>query len=316
VAALAISILVVIALAILFAWLARRAWRSGTSVVKWAGVIVAGLLTLVAGLVAVVSLVGFFKLYAPSGGPPSTVQVASTPDQLAKGERYAHLCVGCHSTTNDLPLVGGENFAEGFGTIVPPNLTPGGPLKDWSDGEIIRAIREGVDKDRKPLLIMPSEEFHPMSDDDVAALVAYLRSQPAVSRDTPENAVNLIGALVLGSGMFSTSAQPPITAPVVAPPAGNSAQFGRYLVDIGGCRSCHGEQLTGGTPSGFGPPPGPNIVAIIHDWSDAQYISTIRTGTDPAGHVLDPEQMPWRQLSATFTDDELRAIYTYVRSLS
>ena len=81
-------------------------------------------------------------------------------------------------------------------------MTPGGPLKDWSDGEIVRAIREGLDRDGRPLLIMPSDAFHHLSDDDVQNLVAYLRSQPAVQHATPARDMNLLGLILVGAGLF------------------------------------------------------------------------------------------------------------------
>ncbi len=152
-----------------------------------------------------------------------------------------------------------------------------------------------------------------MSDDDVQAVVAYLRSQPAIANDSPETSLGLLGALVIGSGMFQTSAQPPITGPVAAPPAGQTKEYGGYLVGIAACRTCHGPTLSGGG-GGF-VPAGPNLAAIVPSWTDAQFIATIRNGADPSGHTLDPEEMPWRALSATFTDDDLRAIYAYVRDL-
>jgi hypothetical protein len=100
-------------------------------------------------------------------------------------------------------------------TLYPPNLTPAGEIKNWSDGELIRAIREGVHQSGRPLLIMPSDEFHNLSDADVRSVVAYLRSQRAVKHDantdTPSNGVNLFGALYVGAGIFDMSVQPPIT---------------------------------------------------------------------------------------------------------
>lgn len=311
-----IAILVIIALVALFAWLTRRAWRARNAIVNWGGTILAGLLTLALALITIVAAIGFYKLYAPVGNPVSTLKAQGTPEQIATIQNRATICAGCHSAQGTLPLSGGvQNFVGGLGTIVPPNLTPGGPLKDWSDGEIIRAIREGVHKTGRPLLIMPSDILHNLSDADVQALVAYLRSQPAVNHDTPNNELGPIGMVLTGAGVFPTSAQPPITAPVVAPPAGVTVDYGKYLVDTTGCRACHGKNLTGGTPGGF-TPVGPPLTAIVPKWnSDADLVKTIRTGVDPNGHVLNPDQMPYNQFSAAFSDDELKAIYQYLHGL-
>ena len=173
-----------------------------------------------------------------------------TPEQIALGQRYAIGCAGCHSSTENLPLDGGkDNFLAGgppLGSIYAPNLTPGGPLKDWTDAEIIRAIREGVDKDGRPLLIMPSRNLHGMSDADAQAMVAYLRSTPAVEREVPKTNLNALGAIIVASGMFPTSAQPPITGPVASPQPGTVAN-GEYVIST--CRDCHGQDLAGMLPA-------------------------------------------------------------------
>src|SRR5262245_2465299 len=204
---LKISIALLIALALLFGWLAVRAWCAPRALVKWLRLIVSGLLAALCAFAAVVALLGVYKLEAPRPNPLANIQIARSPERLARGERLAHLCASCHSSSRQLPLVGGtEHFVEGLGTIVAPNLTPGGPLKDWTDSEIIRAIREGVDRHGRALMIMPAENFRYMSDDDVQSVVAYLRAQPAVARRTPDKQMGLLGTALVGAGVFPTTA--------------------------------------------------------------------------------------------------------------
>ncbi len=204
------------------------------------------------------------------------------------------------------------------GDLYAPNLTPGGPLKNWSDGEIVRAIREGVDKDGHPLIIMPSDVLHNLSDEDVAAVVAVLRSQPAVDHPTPPRNLSLLATVLIGAGLFPTSAQPPITAAIVAPPAGVDPAYGQYLVNTSGCRSCHVDDLAGRGPGGpgGGPPAGPNLTTKVPTWTEDQFLQTIRTGTDPTGYQLNPDLMPWKDISAAYTDDQLRAMYAYPKTLT
>lgn len=312
---LIISLIIVVALALLFTWLAVRASHARRAVIKWPGVVVSGLLAVLCAAVASVGALGYYKLDVAHGCPAPDIQVNAAPEMLTRGEHLANLCASCHSTTTKLPLDGGkESFISGIGTLYAPNLTPGGPLKDWSDGQIIRAIRQGVDKDGHALLIMPAEYFHHLSDDDVRSLVAYLRAQPAVNRQTPANEMNLIGTALVGAGLFPTTAQEPITSPVVAPTRAPTSEYGRYLVKISGCQTCHGTKLTGGTPGGF-VPAGPNLPALISHWSADQFVTTLRTGVNPSGHSVSSE-MPWRELSAAYGDDELTAIYQYLRGLS
>ena len=281
-----ISVLVLVALVVLFAWLVRRSWGSKRAWLKWPGLVLSGLLTLVLAAVTIVAVIGFARGYLPASNPAASIKVAATSAQVERGKQMAYLCAGCHSPNGDLPLAGGqENFGQlgaggpTVGNLYPPNLTPGGELASWTDGEIIRAIREGVHKSGRPLLVMPSATFHNMSDEDVQALVAYLRSQPTVKReahfDTPSNGVNVLGALFLGSGLFPTSAQPAITQPVVAPPRGTSPEYGDYLVHTLGCTDCHGEKLDGHTTGGLGPSGAPNLTLIVPKWQEADLTTRI-----------------------------------------
>jgi mono/diheme cytochrome c family protein len=320
-----IGLLVLLALVVLFGWLARRSWGSKRKFLKWPALILSGLLTLLLALITVVAAIGVYKIGVPQGNPAAAVTVAATPDQVARGAKFATFCAGCHSTTGKPPLDGSkEDFISGdlppVGSLYPPNLTPAGELQSWSDGEIIRAIREGVHKSGRALIVMPSENFHNLSDADVQSIVAYLRSQPATPNrpqtDTPSNSLNLLGALFIGAGLFPTSAQSPITQPVISPPRGVSGDYGKYLVSVIGCRECHGQNLAGGEAGGFGPPAGPNLTVLVPKWSEADFANTIRTGVDPTGKSLNADEMPWKQISSFASDDDLGAIYGYLHGLT
>jgi hypothetical protein len=80
-------------------------------------------------------------------------------------------------------------------------------LRRWSDGEIVRAVREGLDSRGVPLM-HPAAEYAGMSDADVAALVAYLRSQPELRHDQPRRRYNLVGIFAAGLGLLQTGEQP------------------------------------------------------------------------------------------------------------
>jgi cytochrome c553 len=306
---------VALLLAILFAWLSLRAWRVRSLALRIVAGVVTALLTLVLALVSIVGLAGAYRLYAPHGSPAATITVQASADQIAAAGRRANGCTGCHSSTGALPLDGGDqNFLGGpLGTLVPPNLTPGGRLKDWTDGEIIRAIREGVDRDGHPLIIMPSDSFHNLSDADVQALVAFLRSQPASAHTTPARDLGIMALVLVGGGLFPTAEQPHITQVQTAPPPGVTPAYGKYLVDITGCPVCHGPTLEGGTPGGFGPPVGPGLRALVPTWQEAAFVSFFRTGVDPYGRGIDPDTMPWSDIGKAYQDDELRAMYEYIK---
>ena len=195
-------------------------------------------------------------------------------------------------------------------------------IKVWSDGEIMRAIREGVYKDGRSLLIMPANNFRYMSDVDVQALVAYLRAQPASGAPTPKTRLNFFGAIFTNLIDFRT-AQPPV-ASIPLPQAG-TPDYGKYMVKIIGCSDCHGPQLQGRIDNGQpGPPAGPNLTAVIPQWSEEQFMTYFNTGTLPGGGQtpmltlpsgFTEPRMPWPVVRAATTDAELRDMYAYLHSL-
>src|SRR5574338_1726242 len=159
---MAINFLILIAiigLAVFLGWLTRQAWRSDRPILKWAGVVVGGIFTLIVSLVAVLGLVGVFKYYNPPQHAVNEIKVESTPEQVARGGHLAAaFCVECHSTTRDFPMTGGVDIGAdlpiNLGSYVSVNLTPTGPLKDWTDGEIFRALRDNVDNEGNRLVFM------------------------------------------------------------------------------------------------------------------------------------------------------------------
>lgn len=306
-----IGIGLLILLAALFWFLAARAWGIKRAWLKWLSTGLSGLLALaVTGLLGL-ALYGFYRLNATYPNPVTEVQVAGTTEQIARGQQLAEFCKQCHSPNDEFPMTGrnlmappeGAEGGEGggpppIGSFYAPTLTQA-HLRDWSDGEIIRAIREGVGRDGRALVVMPSEVYRYFSDADVQALVAFLRSQSASAATVPESQLNVLGAMMVGAGMFPFTNQPPITAPIIAPPAGTSAEYGGYLASIMYCQLCHGDNL-GGLTETYGPPPGPNLTKLVPQWTEAQFITFFRTGQIPQGAVLG-ETMPWEVLGKMMT---------------
>jgi len=308
-----LTLLALVAIAVLFGWLVTRAWRAKHAIVKWPGVILAGLLTLILVLVSGIVANGLLKMYTPHNFAVSSIKVAGTQEQIERGKHIASItCVACHSANNELPLSGGKNLAEDsglpLGDLYPPNLTPAGELKGWSDGEILRAIREGVHKSGRPLMIMPAQNLRNLSDEDVQSVVAYLRSQPAVQHETPPMKPSLLAVILGGAGIVEFDLKP-VTGPVAAPPKGPTVEYGQYIVSFQDCRDCHGKDFTGGKPP---TPVGPDL-HLIKGWTQEQFIKTIRTGVDPSGHQLKPT-MPW-QTYTRMDDVELAAVYEYMHNL-
>lgn len=313
---LAISV-VLLVVAVVLGWLALRLWRARNPFVRWGLGILTSLLTLIVAAVSVTALVGLAKLYAPRVEAASDLKVAGTPEQVERGRYLTNsLCVECHSQTQQLPLTGGVDFAKEIplpiGVVVSPNLTPGGPLKDWTDGEIFRELRTGVDRDGHHLIVMSSVPVRNMSDEDLQAVIAYLRSQPAVEHDTPNppDQPSYLAAIMFGAGMLPAGL-PPVAEHIAPPAKGPTAEYGQYIVGYAGCRDCHGVNLTGGDPKGFAPV-GPSL-RIVKVWNAEQFVKTLRTGVDPSGTELGTV-MPWKVISR-MDDTDLTAIHEYLVSL-
>jgi mono/diheme cytochrome c family protein len=278
---------------------------------KWGGTVLSALFSGAVSLISVIMLVGLIKLHARSA-PASELKVAGRPEQIVRGRAISDgFCSGCHSKT--ATLTGGLDVAEDLpvpiGSFVASNLTPAGQLSRWSDGDIFRAIRNGVDKDGHWLIIMSYTNAGKLSDDDTMAVIAYLRNLSAAGKrtDNPPDHLNLLGIMMLGAGMLPEG-KPVSTGVVTAPPRSPDLRYGEYILSYQDCRACHGDKLTGGVPGQLAPL-GPDLY-LVKGWKFEEFVTTMRTGVDPNGHELG-KQMPWRPIGR-MGDEELRAIYEYL----
>lgn len=310
---------VLLILTLLFGFLAYRVWGSRNAILKWVGLILAGLLTLLFALVLLVAVLGTIKLNQNynASHPVANLTAERTPEQLARGEKLAMTCRGCHGTNGEFPLTGSNFAAEGppFGTLWAANLTPAGEIAGWSDGEVVRALREGVHQSGRSLFIMPSSVYHNFSDDDAKAIVAYLRSQPAAGSPNPPANLNVVGAILSQLLPVALSVQPPITQPVPMPPIGVNPEYGKYMMTVSGCADCHGADFGGGTPApgGLGPPIGPTIRDLGKRYTAEQFLNLFHTGVKSSGQPVS-ELMPWKDYGG-FSDDDFRAMHMYLSSL-
>ena len=209
--------------AVIFGWLALRLWRAKNAILKWAGVLLSGLLALVFSLVSVVMLLGMIKFYSPQQVSAPDLTVAMTPENIQRGEHLANsFCTSCHSPNGELPLVGGVDLGKDIsipiGSFVSENLTPGGPLQDYSDGEIFAVLRNGVNPEGRWLVLMSNVRVRNMSDEDLQAIIAYLRSQPAIDNPVqdPADQINLLGLTSCSEQVCCQKASHPSV--VVSPP--------------------------------------------------------------------------------------------------
>ena len=281
---------------------------------RWTGRALAGLVLLVVLAVAALYAITTRHIGRTYDFPDSPVRSATDSASLARGRHLVEAigkCQECHDAD-----MGGKLWVDepAFGRLAGSNLTGGrGGVGAYSDADFERALRHGVGPDRRPLIFMPSEAFASLSDKDLAAIIGYLRTLPPVDREMPESKVGPVARALYLRGNFPLL---PVTiidhgssrpAPV---PAGVTVEYGEYLATIGGCRGCHGLALAGDAN-----PDAPDItVGRVGGWTEEDFFRSIRQGQRPDGSVIDPEKMPWVR-SGQMTDEEMRAVWMYMRSL-
>jgi mono/diheme cytochrome c family protein len=277
--------------------------------------------TLLLLAIAVTGGMGFAAAYFPGADPAPDLTVAKTPEQIARGEYLVNLsCIGCHGAVDTAgnpseqhPLTGGWNIAaaEGFGfmgDMVTENLTPGGKLASYSDGELFRVLRHSINKEGDLLPFMDLMPYKSLSDEDTQAIIAYVRSLPATESNIETgSSLKFLGLVMKGAGMLPAETG---TASVSAPAEGVSAEYGEYVAIYGDCRGCHGPDVTGVAPSAADPAGTPNPRLLVNTINQEQFFEMMRTGIKPDGNAF-PETMPW-QNAAKMTDDDLAALYAYL----
>lgn len=156
--------------------------------------------------------------------------------------------------------------------------------------------------------------MHNFSDEDAAALIAYLKSLPAVDNPLPETELRPLGLILAGTGAFDSASE--VHTSVERKAFDTSASIeekGAYLSSIT-CIYCHGEDLRGGEPVDPSYPAPPDIV-LTGTWPFDVFEKTMRTGESPNNPAINPEHMPWSSFRH-MTDDELEAIHAYLGSLN
>jgi len=303
-------------------------------------------------LVVVVLLLGaliWLTLKKPASRPASAAKVEATPARLARGKYLVENvsnCVDCHSDhleTYAFPIKPGTEGQGGYvfdknigfpGVVAAQNITPDPEtgLGKWSDGEVLRAIREGVDREGKALFpMMPYQHFRYMSDEDANSVVAYIRTLKPIRNQVPEKhldfPVNYIAKFI----------PKPLDGPVAPPDPSDRLEYGHYLTRIGGCYECHTPHIEKGGIDESRPFAGgwemkgpwgrvvtANLTPAPHTFmgqaTKEQFIGRFRAfagltaETSPAAAPGRNTVMPWLGFSH-MTDEDLGAIYDYLKTV-
>lgn len=256
---------------------------------------------------------------------PSAIRVAAA-ELVPSIERGRHLadsitmCFFCHGYKLE-----GREIADDpwIGRIDSANLTrgKGGLPDDWSRADWLRALRLGLRRDGRSLLLMPTAHLAQMADSDFVSLIAYLEQVPPVDRKAAPIRIGWLSRAVVALGEApELFAAVPIDrlggAPAEPPPDSEpNLALGRYLVDLGSCRVCHHADLSGGLhplalPGELVPPdlrPGGDL----DGWSLADFDRAMRAGVRPDGSRVDRDAMPWPAFSG-MNAHEIESIWIYL----
>ncbi len=287
-------------------------------IIKWVGYILGGLVVVILIALGVFYFMSEQKLANAYLVTPDAVTVPTDEASIARGQHIVEsmtACGGCHG--EDLS---GTAFIDepGFATLPAPNLTSGegGIGATYTDEDWVRALRHGVAADGRQLIIMPSQHYNYLTDEDLGAVIAYIKSVPPVDQAWPARQIPLIPTRVLVAlGVLPFA--PDLIAengPRTNPPAGVTVEYGEYLSKIAACRECHGSDLAGGTDPNV--PSGPNITpgSAFSAYTEEHFLTMMRTGVTPGGRTLS-EEMPWMEYGR-MTDEELKALFAYLQSLA
>lgn len=306
--------------------------RKFRKILKWTGII---LLIIIAGLYITILALQNKKFDAPY----PTVKASNDSAAIARGKELvfgpAH-CANCHVSNGmeelvlqgkDVPLAGGNLFDLPIGKIYSKNITPDKTgIGRMSDAEFARALRYGVSPEGKAYFdFMP---FHNTSDEDLSAIISYLRSQPAVKNEIPENDFNLLGKAVKA---FLMKPVGPDGAVEKSVKRDTTAVYGKYLANsVANCRGCHtnrdlmtgafiGEDFAGGlkfeVPTDSGkfslttPNLTPDATGRLNGWTQQQFIDRFRKGT-----LIKESHMPWGPFSR-MSDDDLKAVWNFLQTV-
>jgi mono/diheme cytochrome c family protein len=293
-------------------------------IIKWTFLIVAFLGIGVGAIVASRQNLTYNAIYPD-------IKASADPAIIERGRHLvfssAH-CIECHHKGNadslaeagrEVPLTGGVSFSLPVGIIYSKNITPDKEtgIGGFTDGEIARALRYGIHPDGTAVYdFMP---FHNTSDEDLTAIISYLRSQKPVKNKVPKNQLNIIGNVVKAFLVKPVGPTEPVPGSVTRD---TSVAYGRYLsLSVAECNGCHtkrdiagkftGKPFAGGND--FDGLVSPNITpdssGRIFGWSKKIFIDRFRMGK-----LIPKSPMPWNCFKR-MTDDELTAVYNYLQTL-
>lgn len=308
---------------------------------KWTGIVIGALV----GLIVIGLVVIYFKSQARLTRtydlPQETVAIPTDSASIERGKHIFQFrgCEACHSgggsldieshfesDSQHLPSMEGNVYLDdpAIGEVIASNLTSGrgGIGSEYTDIDWVHAIRHGVRPDKTPLLFMPATEFYFLSEEDLGAVIAYIKSATPVDHELPASSLSWTGRIVMmlvpTVTFIPAELIPHHDVRPIAPEVGVTPEYGEYLTHS--CKVCHGLTMSGGPIPGFPSswPPAPNLTfgegSALPAWTEEGFMNALRTGVTPEGREIRGDYMPWGSYKF-MNDDELKAVWVYLQSL-
>lgn len=239
--------------------------------------------------------------------PLRPIALPSDPASLELGQRRATLTgcfAGCHGDTAE-----GQVWSDDWLTarFTAPNLTQ--VIHDYGDAELARLLRHGVRADGTTAFVMPAVQFRHLTDEDLGAILAFLKTLPPIEGPVYRRGLGPLGRLGLLRGQVYPSVDDVDPAVPLAgtPPPATPLERGRYIAMIT-CPECHGPDLEG-WPGDVAPP-----LAIVAAYGRDEFHRLMREGLAKGGREVGLMTRVGRIRTVTLTDQEVDELYDYLRS--
>ena len=289
--------------------------------IRRVGIGIAAILVVAGAALVVAAQLGERKMQRRIEVEVAPVAARTDPSSLERG-RYLYLSRGC-GDCHGVDGAGKVVVDDGNGLLVKaPGISPasGGVVAKYSDLDWVRTIRHGIKPDGRAVMIMPSEDYNRLTDEDVGSLIGYVRQMPPAPAGTAVLQLPMLVKALYAVGAIQDAADKidhrlPPARPV---PEGVTVEHGGYVANA--CLGCHGPRLEGGRIPGAPPdwPPAANLRAgkngPMMAYADAKAFGDMfRTGKRPSGSEVSPV-MPFQSLKA-MNDTDVQALFLYLRSL-
>lgn len=295
-------------------------------------------------VVIIISAVTYITVALPNVGEAENIKVEATPKRIERGKYLAMhvaVCLDCHSPHDEskfgAPMdsthfgAGGVKFDTGVGfpgNVTVPNITPYN-LKNWTDGEIYRAITTGVKKDGSAIFpLMPWPYYSKMDREDVFSIIAYLRTLKPVEITHPKAELDFPLNILVHT-------MPQKATPTKLPDPADTVNYGAYLVQTAACKDCHSQDKDGKLLPGLEFAGGkafkvstgtvktanitPDVATGIGSWTREQFVGRFKAYNDFGKAALVKKGdfqsvMPWWNYGS-MTESDLKSIYAYLRTV-